>query len=89
MNNLGFKKWVIKDYDRNLAKQLALECEVDPLVALIASARGYDNPADLDEFLSDEPNFSDTYLLADIISAAEIVNASIEEGKKILKELIE
>ena len=80
---MGFKKWIVKEYDRNLAKQLSFECDVDPLVALIASARGYDNPADLDEFLSDEPNFSDTYLLADIIEAAEIVNQSIDKGEKI------
>ena len=80
---MGFKKWVIKEYDRNLGKQLANECDVDPLVALIASARGYDTPADLEEFLSDELNFSDTYSMADIMHAADIVNLSIENGKKI------
>ena len=80
---MGFKKWVVKDTDRQLAKQLAKECDVDPIIALIASARGYDDPADLEQFLSDEPCFSDVYALADIMHAADLVNMAIEQNKKI------
>ena len=58
---MGYKKWVVKETDRQLAKDLALECDVEPIVALISLARGYDNPADLEQFLSDEPCFSDAY----------------------------
>ena len=80
---MGFKKWIVADYDKELAKELAEECDVDPIVALIASSRGYDNPTDLEQFLSDEPVFSDFRHTADIIIAAEIVNAAIEDGVKI------
>ncbi|MEE0897974.1 MAG: single-stranded-DNA-specific exonuclease RecJ [Acutalibacteraceae bacterium] len=80
---MGFKKWAVADYDKELAKELAAECDVDPIVALIASSRGYDNPTDLEQFLSDEPVFSDPRHTADIIIAAEIVNAAIEDGVKI------
>ncbi len=80
---MGFKKWIVRETNRELAKQLALECDVDPIVALIAIGRGYTDPADLEEFLSDEPCFSDTYAMADIMHAADIVNSSIENGKKI------
>ena len=83
VNNMGFKKWVVKDTNRELAKQLAYECDVEPIVALIAIARGYTDPCDLEEFLSDEPCFSDSYAIADIMHAADIVNLSIENGKKI------
>lgn len=80
---MGFKKWVVNEVDRNLAKTLALECNAEPIVALIASARGYTDPTDLEQFLCDEPYFSDTYELADIMHAADIVNMAISQNKKI------
>lgn len=80
---MGFKKWIVADHDKELAKELAEECDVDPIVALIASSRGYDDPTDLEQFLSYEPVFSDPRRTADIVIAAEIVNAAIEDGVKI------
>lgn len=80
---MGFKKWVVKETDRALAKQLANECEIEPILALIASGRGFTDPADLEQFFCDEPNFSDIYSLADIMHAADIVNMFIAENKKI------
>ena len=47
---MGLKKWQVASYDKELAKELAEECEIDPIVALIASARGYTDPCDLEEF---------------------------------------
>ena len=80
---MGLKKWQVASFDKELAKELAEECDVDPIVALIASARGYNDPCDLEEFLSDEPCFSDPYEMADIIKAAEIINESVQLGEKI------
>ena len=80
---MGFKKWVIKETDRELAKQLANECDIEPILALIASGRGLTDPADLEQFFCDEPNFCDIYSLADIMHAADIVNMFIAENKKI------
>lgn len=77
------KKWSVSSFDKALAKELSVECEVDPIVALIASARGYTDPMDLEQFISDEPVFSDPRETADIIKAADIVNAVIEDGGKI------
>ena len=80
---MGMKKWQIADFDKALAKELADECDVDPIIALIASARGYTDPAALEEFLSDEPYFEDPRAICDIEKAAEIINAEIEIGGKI------
>lgn len=80
---MGMKKWQISDFDKALAKELADECDVDPIIALIASARGYTDPAALEEFLSDEPYFEDPRAICDIEKAAEIINAEIEIGGKI------
>ena len=80
---MGMKKWRVADFDKIFAKELAEECDVDPITALIASARGYTDPAALEEFLSDEPYFEDPHALADIEKAAEIINNEIEKGGRI------
>ncbi len=80
---MGFKKWKVSEFDKELAKELATECDVDPIVALIASSRGYTDPMDLEQFLSNEPVFSNPYEMADIMLAAEIVNAAVEDRVKI------
>ena len=80
---MGMKKWRVADFDKIFAKELADECDVDPITALIASARGYTDPAALEEFLSDEPYFEDPRNLADIEKAAEIINNEIEKGGRI------
>lgn len=77
------KKWKFAQYDKELAKKLSAECNVDPIVALIASSRGYTDPMDLEQFISEEPYFSDPQETADIIKAADIVNAVIADGEKI------
>ena len=49
---MAMKKWIVEKTDRDLAKALAEECGTDPIVALIAAARGYTDPTDLEQFLS-------------------------------------
>ncbi|MBQ3547306.1 MAG: single-stranded-DNA-specific exonuclease RecJ [Clostridia bacterium] len=80
---MAYKKWEVKSVDRIKAKELALECDIEPIVALISASRGYTDPTDLEQFLSDEPYFSDAYELKDIMHAADIVNLKINENKKI------
>lgn len=80
---MAIKKWRVAEYDKALAKELALECDVDPIIALIASARGYTDPMDLEQFLSNDPQFCDPSQMADIKIAADVVNAFIEDGEKI------
>ena len=80
---MGFKKWLLTNCDKELAKNLAEECNTDPLVALIAAARGYTDPTDLEQFLAEEPCFSDPKELKDIELAAECINNFIAENKKI------
>ncbi|HAY96855.1 MAG TPA: single-stranded-DNA-specific exonuclease RecJ, partial [Ruminococcaceae bacterium] len=74
---MGMKKWQTAEIDRALAKELAEECDIDPIIALIAVERGYTDPAALEEFISDEPCFDDPTLLADIEKAADIINNAV------------
>lgn len=83
MGNLQFKRWTINPVDKALAAELSEECDVDTFVALIAAGRGYTDPADLEEFLTEEVILEDPYLLADIEKAAEIINEAVWAEEKI------
>lgn len=80
---MSMKKWVVAEHDKELAKHLAVECGTDPIVALIASARGYSDEMALEQFLSDEPVFTDPWEMTDIFLAAQILNTAVADGKKI------
>ncbi|MEE0946455.1 MAG: single-stranded-DNA-specific exonuclease RecJ [Acutalibacteraceae bacterium] len=73
------KKWELSHIDKDYAKELAAECDIDPFVAYIAASRGYDNPELLEEFLSDEPIFADPYELTDMDKAVECIRNAIDE----------
>ncbi len=75
---MNFKKWNVAYADKETAKMLADECKIDPISAYIVAARGYSDPSELDEFLSDEPQFADLYELNDVFKAADIINSAIE-----------
>ncbi|MBQ8304503.1 MAG: single-stranded-DNA-specific exonuclease RecJ [Clostridia bacterium] len=75
---MAMKRWLLAKTDKELAKSLAEECDIDAFTALIAASRGYTDAAALEEFLSDEPNVSDYRELADVEKAASVVNEAIE-----------
>lgn len=80
---MGFKKWIIKTPDKELAKELAEECDIDPFVAMIAAGRGYSDPYELEELLSHELQLNDPHELADIEIAAERIEKAVSSGEKI------
>ncbi len=77
------KKWIIANNDKELAKQLAEECDIDQLVALILTARGYTDPFEIDEFLSPDQQMCDPYEMIDMDKAVERIRAAIEAGERI------
>ncbi len=77
------KKWVIGKPEREKAKVLAEECDIDAFTALIAAGRGFDDAAELELMLSNEPILCDPCELADIRTAADFINSAIESETKI------
>ncbi len=75
------KKWIVKNADKTLAKELANECQIDPLVALILLARDITDPVEIDEFLSDELVFSNPYELPDMPRAVERIETAKQKGE--------
>lgn len=80
---MSVKKWVVGTPDREKAKLLAEECDIDPFAALIAVGRGFDDEGELELLLCDEPILCDPLELADIKIAADYINNAIAEGTKI------
>ena len=80
---MAFKKWVVGNPDRERAKQLAEEFDIDPFTALIACGRGIADSGELELLLTDEPLLCDSKELKDIERAAEVINAAIENKEKI------
>lgn len=80
---MAFKKWNICSPDKELAKELAAECEVDPFIAMIAAGRGYSEPYELEELLSPELQISEPRELIDIDKAAERINKALADKEKI------
>ena len=80
---MSVKKWVVGTPDREKAKILAEECNIDPFAALIAVGRGIDDEGELELLMSDEPILCDPYELADIKIAAQYINTAICNNVKI------
>ena len=81
---MGFKRWKISEINKQIAGNLAEECNIEPFLALIAYSRGYTDPFLMDEFLSrDVPDF-DPYVFPDMEVAVKRVNDAVQNGEKIL-----
>lgn len=80
---MSVKKWVVGTPDREKAKLLAEECDIDPFAALVAVGRGVDNEGELELLMSEEPILCDPLELADIRIAADYINNAIENNVKI------
>ena len=80
---MAFKKWVVGKADKETAKYLSEECDIDPFSALLACSRGLSTPSELEQFISSEPLLCDPRELIDIEKAAECINTFIKQNKKI------
>ncbi len=80
---MNIKRWQIAPIDKQLAREIADECEIDALVALILVSRGLCDPFEVEEFLSDDLEFSDPYELVDMDKAVERINLAIEQNERI------
>ncbi|MBQ7288399.1 MAG: single-stranded-DNA-specific exonuclease RecJ [Clostridia bacterium] len=81
---MGLKKWVFRPTDKALAKEIAEECALDPVVTMIAVARGYTDPWLIEELLSDELMLNNPYTLCDLSIAVERIRIAMQSKEKIL-----
>lgn len=77
------KRWIVAGGDRELARSIAEECDVDALVALILVSRGLSDPFEVEEFLSDDVPLGDPMELRDMDKAVARIEAALAQGEKI------
>ena len=77
------KRWVVPACDRQTAREIAEECDIDSLVALILVARGYADPFEVEEFLSDDQQLCDPFELIDMDKAVDRIHKALESGERI------
>lgn len=80
---MEFKKWTVAQYDKQIAKMLADECDADPFLALIASSRGYVDPYEFEEFISDDLVLCSPFEFSQMHIAVERIKLAIEKKEKI------
>ncbi len=81
---MNYKRWVIPSVDKQMAAEIADDCDLDPLAVLIACSRGMTDPYEIEQFFEKEPEFSDPYEYSGIGEAVERINIALEEHEKIL-----
>ncbi len=77
------KKWEFKKVDKHLANELANECDVDPMIALLLSGRGLVDPMDIETFVYGDDTLSDPFDLPDMDKAVSRVQEAIDKNQAI------
>ena len=77
------KLWKEPFMDKELAKELSEECNIDPHLALILINRGFNDPILIDEFLSDDICCDSPLNMADMEKAVVRINTAIENKEPI------
>ena len=77
------KKWVVSQYNKDMAAELAENYELDPFLALLLVSRGIDT-CSIDDFMFSDGEMCDPFLLPDMKKAAERIKRAIESFEKIV-----
>lgn len=77
-------RWIVRNSDHNLAKQLADELNITPLVASLLVNRGIDSASSARFFLFGKEEFHDPYLLKGMDIAVNRIRTAIERDEPIL-----
>ncbi|MBR4282892.1 MAG: single-stranded-DNA-specific exonuclease RecJ, partial [Clostridia bacterium] len=77
------RKWILRNADKSLAKELAYECGINQLSALILCGRGFVDPVDIFEFYDEDLSPQSPFIIPGMVEAVERINKAINNGEKI------
>lgn len=80
---MGYKKWNIRPADKEFAKEIAAECSVNQLCALLLTSRGYTEPDVIEDFIYGYSQLRDPYEMQDMDLAVERITIAIDNDEKI------
>ncbi len=81
---MNYKRWIFPDVDKQEVSLVSEECDLDPIVTFIAFARGLSDPYEIEQFISEEPDFCDPYEYSGMADAVDRINVALESEEKIL-----
>ncbi len=77
------KFWRVSTYDKKQAASLAYEYGYDEFAVLLLNSRGITQPEEISDFLENDGELSDPFLLRDMEKAVARIHKALENGEKI------
>lgn len=77
------KKWIVSQFDRENAKQIAEAYNLPPIIATLLQIRGITNEDEIISFLTCDNELFDPFLIADMDKAVARINKAISENQLI------
>ena len=80
---MAFKKWNVSEYDKQTAKSIMDENDVDAVTAVLLASRSITEPEQIRHFFENDTEYIDPFTLPDMDIAVERIGAAIDSGEKI------
>lgn len=77
------KVWSVAKVNKERAIAMASKLEIPPLIAMMLDIRGITKEEDVINFLQENKDFSDPFLMKDMDKAVERITTAVENGEKI------
>lgn len=77
------KVWLVAKVNKERAIAMASKLEIPPLLAMMLDIRGITKEEDVINFLQENKDFSDPFLMKDMDKAVERITTAVENGEKI------
>lgn len=77
------KVWLVAKVNKERAIAMANRLEIPPLLAMMLDIRGITKEEDVINFLQENKDFSDPFLMKDMDKAVERITTAVENGEKI------
>ncbi len=77
------KNWSVAQLNKEAAQSLAKDFSLPPVAAMLLQIRGVEQPEEVMQFLGDDADFSDPFLMADMDKAVGRIERAIEQFEKI------
>lgn len=80
---MAFKKWVVRDADKEKASAISEKFNIDPFIAFLLVSRGVDDDLSVSSFLTDSFEVVSPFNFVDMEEATFVIGDAIDNGIKI------